>query len=328
MGWDARSPSSSPPASLTKVEAQSSETTIVLSWPKQSAISTPNRYIVVMALEGSGDYKTVWDGTGLLQTLSWTVSGLTVGQQYSFKIMSVGFNGAGTESTTYSFYSWVTPFGFAAPTGVGSSTSITITWTESQNNGGWPITGYAIYRNERDGSSATTEVNSSNDVLIRNNPSLRTAVITYFPSSSVGKTFLFRIIVFTYDSSWNSPGLLIKLAGPPGKPLSPPTLIQDETNTSKISVQMAQVSDTGGDPIFTYNLQINDGKGGSFVSVAGESTRSLQSYYTITEGIVRGLHYRIRYRVGNCVGWSDFSDNLEAQAAIYPDAPHAPTLSA
>ena len=201
LGVFEASPSPSPPASLTKVEAQSSETTIALSWPKQSAISTPNGYIVVMALEGSGDYKTVWDGTGLPQTLSWIVSGLKVGQQYSFKIMSVRFNGAGTESTTYSFYSWVAPSGFAAPTGVGSSTSITITWTEPQNNGGWPITEYAIYRNEGDGSSATTEINSSNDVLIRNNPSLRTAVITYFPSSSVGKTFLFRIIVFTDDSS-------------------------------------------------------------------------------------------------------------------------------
>ena len=116
------------------------------------------------------------------------------------------------------------------------------------------------------------------------------------------------------------------MAGPPGKPSSQPTLIQDETNTSKISVQMAQVSDTGGDPIFTYNLQIDDGKGGSFVFVAGESTRSLQTYYTITEGIVWGLHYRIRYRVGKSVGWSDFSDNLEAQAATYPDAPPAPTL--
>ena len=79
-----------------------------------------------MILEGSGDYKAVWDVTGLPQTLSWIVSGLTVGQQYSFKIMSVGFNGTRTESTTYSFYSWVVPSWFAAPTGVGSSTSITI----------------------------------------------------------------------------------------------------------------------------------------------------------------------------------------------------------
>ena len=134
--------------------------------------------------------------------------------------MSVGFNGAGTESTIYLFYSWVAPSGFIDPTGVGSSTSITITWTKPQNNGGWPITGYAIYWNEGDGSSATTEVNSSNDALIRNNPSLRTAVITYFPSSSVGKTILFRIIVFTDDSSSYSPGLLIKLAGPPEKPSS------------------------------------------------------------------------------------------------------------
>lgn len=241
--------------------------------------------------------------------------------------MSVGFNGAGPESAIYSYYSCIPPSGFDAPTGVGSSTSIVISWTEPRSNGGCPITGYAIFRNEGDGSSATTEVNSNNDSQIRNNPSLRSATITYFPSSSIGKTFLFRIIVYTADSSSYSPGLLIKLAGLPGKPSSPPILIQSETDTTQITVQMNQVTNTGGDPIFTYNLQIDDGKGGEFVSVAGETTRSLQTYYTITQGIVRGLHYRIRYRVGNSVGWSDFSDNLEALAATYPDAPPSPTLS-
>lgn len=241
--------------------------------------------------------------------------------------MSVGFNGAGTESTTYSFYSCIPPSGFDAPTGVGTSTQITISWTEPRSNGGCPITGYAIFRNEGDGTSATTEVNLSNDSQIRNNPSLRSAVVTFFPASSVGKTFLFRVIVYTADSSSYSSGLLIKLAGLPGTPTSAPSLITSETDTTRITVQMPQVTDTGGDAIFTYNLQIDDGKGGSFVSVAGEETRSLQTYYSITNGIVRGLHYRIRYRVANSVGWSDFSPNLEALAATYPEAPPAPTLS-
>lgn len=163
--------------------------------------------------------------------------------------------------------------------------------------------------------------------MIRNNPSLRTATITSFPASSEGKTFLIRVKAFTSEDSALSPALSIKLAGPPGKPTSAPVLVQEETDTTKITVQLGEVTDTGNDAILTYNLQIDDGNGGDFRSVAGDSIRSLQRTHTITSGISRGVSYRFRYRAGNSVGWSAFSDNLVAQAATYPKAPPALTLA-
>ncbi len=52
-----------------------------------------------------------------------------------------------------------------------------------------------------------------------------------------------------------------------------------------------------------------------FTNVAGYTSRSLERTHTITKGIIRGKNYRIRYRVGNSVGWSDYSPNLVAKAA-------------
>lgn len=189
------------------------------------------------------------------------------------------------------------------------------------------MTGYAVYRNNGDLTEPTTEIIPSNDPAIRTNPSLRTATITSFPLSPEGLTFLIKVEVITTETSTKSSALSIKLAGTPATPLSAPTLIQAETDTTRITVQLSEVLNNGNDPIVTYNLQIDNGEGGAFINIAGYTTRSLLRTHTITQGISRGKDYRIRYRVGNTVGWSGFSDSLVAKAATIPDAPPKPTLS-
>lgn len=223
--------------------------------------------------------------------------------------------------------SCISPSGFSPPTGTSGVSSIVIEWTEPEDSGGCPVTGYAVYRNDGDLTEPITEITPTNYPAIRTNPSLRTATITSFPISPEGLTFLIKVEVITSETSTKSSSLSIKLAGVPGTPTTAPTLIQSDTDTSRITVELAKVTNSGNDPIVTYNLQIDNGKGGEFTNIAGYSTRSLQRTHTISEGISRGKNYRIRYRVGNTVGWSDFSDNLVAKAATIPDIPEKPTLS-
>jgi titin len=328
LGVFAASAPPSAPSSLTKDMSKSSETSIALSWPKVTETDkTVYGYIVTMAVSGSSNFETVYDGSSNAQVLSYVVQGLATGEEYKFKIKTVGFNGPGDDSSEYAFRSCIVPTGFAVPTGVSDTSSITISWTEPTYNGGCPVTGYAIYRNDGDQTDPTIEVNSNDDSAIRNNPSLRTATITYFPSSPEGLTFLFKVRVFTAETDTYSPALSIKLAGIPGTPSNEPTLVQEDTDTTQITVELGEVTDSGNDSIVTYNLQIDDGNGGAFSNVAGYSSRTLQRTHTIKTGISRGKYYRIRYRVGNSVGWSDFSPILVAQAAKEPSAPPEPTLA-
>ena len=55
---------------------------------------------------------------------------------------------------------------------------------------------------------------------------------------------------------------------------------------------------------------------------------SLQLVFTLSQGVVKGLTYRFKYRVRNQLGGSDFSDITYILAANAPSKPPAPTVVA
>lgn len=90
-----------------------------------------------------------------------------------------------------------------------------------------------------------------------------------------------------------------------------------------LKVQMPLVSDHS--QIISYELQIDDGFGGAFTSTSGFTQISMQTTYTI-ENLEEGLVYRLRYRVQNIVGWSEFSPILYVLVATVPSTPQSPSL--
>ena len=72
---------------------------------------------------------------------------------------------------------------------------------------------------------------------------------------------------------------------------------------------------------------MDDGQNGEFVTIPGsgnELVNSMQRYFTISNGIVKGRTYRFKYRVKNQIGWSEFSDETYILAASVPSKPKAP----
>jgi len=86
---------------------------------------------------------------------------------------------------------------------------------------------------------------------------------------------------------------------------------------------------TGGTPIFSYSLEVDDGNGGEFRALYGNATNSMSTSYILAEPDMRGKVYRSRYRVRNAVGWSGYSPITQKRAASKPEAPTtAPKLVA
>lgn len=240
----------------------------------------------------------------------------------------MNFNGESLESDVYTFNSCNTPTSFDAPYRITStSTTITIGWNSPADDGGCPILGYAVFRDDGAGGDIINEVNAVNDPLVRLIPTLNELTVTNFVAVT-GSAIRFKVTAYNMEGSTDSQFSSIILAGPPLAPTLMPTLIDDLTDDTMISVSLPLIpdSDNGNSAIISYELLCDDGLGGDFRSIGGFSPISLVTEYTITEGIERGRTYRLIYRTLNGAGWSDYSPTLYALAATVPSAPPAPTL--
>jgi len=311
---------------------QSDKTSLYISWatvPDPDA--TIRGYILSMDDGKGGAFSDIFSGIFEPSTLSFLKTGLTTGNNYRFKVRAAGYNEEGPDSNIASFYSCTSPSGFNSPTAVlQTSTSIQIQWKAPLDNGGCSLSGYAVFKDDEFG--ITTEVNSAFDPLVRNNPSLDGVIITNFAplNADVGKTFKIKVTAYNNGGRQaDSGGLALVLASIPSTPTVGPVNTVAVTSSTKIAVTYGVTSppSNGGSPILSYALEIDDGRGGSFQKLVGFSSNSLLTAFTVSSGIEKGLEYRLRYRVKNAIGWSNYSPISFILAANIPNAPTKPTFS-
>lgn len=77
--------------------------------------------------------------------------------------------------------------------------------------------------------------------------------------------------------------------------------------------------------IRSYELQIDNGRGGEFRSIAGFDYDTKETEYIIGN-LTSGVTYRLRYRVLNAVGWSTYSPVYSCLVADVPSSPNAVDL--
>lgn len=145
---------------------------------------------------------------------------------------------------------------------------------------------------------------------------LRSATITNFTAASQNKNYRFKVRVFNREGFTDSPFLRLVNTGRPNNVKNQVTVLR--RNCTSLHVKMPEVDDD--DYIVSYELQIDDGKGGDFVSVGGFDYNTKESEYEIGN-LTSGVSYRLRYRVCNSVGWSTFSPEYNALVADVPTAP-------
>lgn len=164
-----------------RVEADSTTTSITISWTDMQPVTatdgaTITGYRVYAAQGQSSIYTLVHDGAGFPQTMRTTLKGLTTGTVWDFKVSAINFNGEGAQSATaLRTYACVAPSGVPAPIRdvvLSTDTSMTLDWLAPTSNGGCPITGYALYRNDPALSNPSTGAETWTEVApgIRNQP--------------------------------------------------------------------------------------------------------------------------------------------------------------
>lgn len=102
-----------------------------------------------------------------------------------------------------------------------------------------------------------------------------------------------------------------------------PTNIAASTNQAQISVSWDPTSSltfsNGGSAITAYNLQWDNGSGGSsWVDLLGPSPASTVVTFTVSTGVVSGTSYMFRVRAANVYGWGSFSETSTVKAAAKP----------
>jgi hypothetical protein len=163
-------------------------------------------------------------------------------------------------------YACIAPSGLDRPIqGAVSKTSVELYWMEPYDDGGCPLYGYSILRDDGAGGSFV-EVHATD---VNGKPSLNTYTVTDLPTSTSILTVKFKIKAINKAMlSVTSKPRSIVLASPPSAPLSAPYSDSLLTTSSMIKVLFNEPSD-GGSPILNYEVQMDDGMGGGFTTIAG-----------------------------------------------------------
>jgi hypothetical protein len=309
----------------TKVDDESSQTSITISWAAPSGTQAPGGnvrgYRVYMRKADGGEKTVVYEKTNLKSVTKYTASGLETGEEYIFSVQVYQFNGWAVESSETTIKACGSPSLLYPPTLISaSSTQFELQWEPPVSCGGCSITEYALFMDDGNGGTLA-EIDSGS---VRGDPTLTTHIVSSsIPASSVGKTFMFQLKVFTEGGEAQSDTIGYTLAGVPDSPTNAPTSDSAVTSSSVIKVDVDEVTATNGSPITSYSIEVDDGRGGVFTSLYGTVVDSLSSTYTLYD-VNEGSTYRFRYKVKNAVGWSGYSPVAYIVAMSPPGKPLAP----
>jgi hypothetical protein len=163
------------------------------------------------------------------------------------------------------------------------------------------------------------DIYSEIDAAEINNKPLYTSHTTTAPTVE-GSTYIFQLRAYNINGVAISQTSAFVLASIPAAPTAAPDSDLAQSSFEQLKISYSEVSDDGGSPILSYSLEIDDGLGGQFKSLYGETVDTM-SLSTLYKNVTRGLSYRARFRARNVIGWSDYSPIGFLLAATVPEAP-------
>lgn len=318
------------PLAPTKDYFTSSKTSMVIRWSESAVTDTPIIGYKLYMSEATGEYRVVYENSQNALLRETELTDLITGQLYQFRVSALNFNGESVPSDVLEVYACNFPAQPDRPQRIsGTKTSLLLGWAQVDDNGGCPITGYRLYRDDGDSSSIAIEVDPSE---INNKPTLTQHNIA-FDSSQTGLFFRFQLAAENAEGSSLSRVASFIIAQKPDAPTEEPEHDSSQADEQSLSLSLTPFTRdmNGGSEVIGYQMQIDDGRSGPFVTVLGADLDqpALMTLETqvLVNGLTKGFIYRVRYRAINQIGSGDWSEIAYKRAASVPAAPPTPIIT-
>jgi uncharacterized protein YkwD len=284
-----------------------------------ASTSSATGFNVYEGTSAGGESGTPVNPSRILATATgFTVTGLTVGTKYYFKVRALnpgGLSPASKEVSTTPAKAPSAPRTLAATAG---AESVGLTWTAPSSTGGAKITGYNVYLGTAAGAESKTPLNPT--------PLAATARAYTATGLTDGTAYFFAVRAVNAVAS--SPASNESSATPVSVP-NPPVKVAAYPANAALGITWAAPENTGGTPITGYNVYKGLTKGGeSGTPVNASPLPAGASNYRVT-GLANGTKYFVVVKAINAVGTSAASTDVSATATAAASAPLWPgTLTA
>lgn len=327
------------PASVTVIASGTDQTQITLEMPEVTGTANGGSPITAYSLEwdvgsGNGTFYVVQGSSDLL-VRQYVLTGLIEGLEYKFRHRVQNVFGWSNYSPQVLGIAAVSPNSPSAPTTTNVGTSVRVDWT-APYNGGDRITRYLVEIKASDGSyqSSTSSCLESEATMVTSHSCEipMSALVTSPLSLTEGTIVIARItaenrIGLSSSGTANTDGAIVK--GVPHAPSTGPIRGGDTTTTQiQILLNSLTGSEAGYATITSYHAEWDEGRGdGTFSEIAGGTTDSLATSFTLTSPITASSSYTFRYRAKNVFGFGVFSPETVIKAIDAPDQPSPVTVA-
>ena len=277
----------------TGLDATRGHQEVMLSWVQPSGGAEVTHY------EYEQDVSGRWISTGSTATTT-TVTGLTNGQSYTFRVRAVNSAGASAASAASASVTPATVPGAPTSLGVtGGDQEVELSWTAPASNGGDTITGYEY---EQSGSGTWISTGGTDSTT------------TVF-SLTNGQPYRFRVCALNSVGSGaeSAPSANVTPATEPDAP----TGLSATVSNQEVDLIWTAPASNGGARILRYEYELDNS--GTWISTGGTAT-------SITvRNLTNDQSYTFRVRAVNRVGAGLESGSESATPTSTTVAPDTPT---
>jgi hypothetical protein len=239
---------------------------------------------------------------------SYTMTSLTNGVAYTFRVSAINSVGTGTGSNTMSATPAAAEQATApgAPTAISASAgdaSIVVSWSAPVSNGGSAITGYTVSYTPSGGGEQTTTVGNVTTYTLTGLTNSAQYSVKVLAINAIGSSSYSFTASATPVSSATAPGT------PSGLTITP--------GDGTLAVSWSDPVSNGGSAITGYTISYTPSGGSEQTTTVGGNTTS----HTISD-LTNGTSYVVKVRATNNIGSGEYT----ATSSSSPDQNTSPTV--